>query len=248
MKTTSLLRCIGCLLIIAGFFGCTDHRIPAVTPGASRLRVKTISQDGPNGSSKVSAFKYDAQGRLSLIIGYQLPDSSTTPVENTVFQYDGQNRLTQAQHSIVRRGSGSETYTLTYNGAGQVSGVRNSPSTFGIGIQYNSANQPSTYTKGINVGGLVASGGGSFTFTGNNVTSSSDLFTVTRLGEPPSAPKYGWSANTTFTYDDKVNPFYGVFVIPRRACFFLLLVWVRLGLSTRITEELIISLTLARTM
>ncbi|MVM35968.1 hypothetical protein GO755_38500 [Spirosoma sp. HMF4905] len=219
MNTTRLLQGLGSLLLFISFFGCTDHRIPSVTPGATRLRVKTITQEGSNGTSKVSAFKYDAQGRLSLIIGYQTPDSSTASLENTIFQYDAQNRLTQAQHSQIRPGSYTETYTFTYNGAGQVSGLRNMPSTFGVGIQYNSANQPSTYTKGINVGGLLSSGSGSFTFTGNNVTASSDLFTVTRLGEPSSAPKYGWSANTTFTYDDKINPFYGVFIIPAPGVF-----------------------------
>lgn len=167
----------------------------------------------------MSAFKYDAKGRLSLIVGYQTPDSSIAPIENTVFQYNDQNRLTQVQHAQVRRGSASETYTLTYNGEGQVVGVQNMPSTVSVTIQYNAANQPSTYTKGLNVSGLTANGNGSFTFTGNNVTASTDLFVVSRLGEPSSAPKYGWSANTTFAYDTKLNPFYGVFIIPAPGVF-----------------------------
>ncbi|QDK80131.1 hypothetical protein EXU85_16575 [Spirosoma sp. KCTC 42546] len=217
MNTTRLRQGLSILLLIIGFWGCTDHRIPVVTPGASRLRVKTITQEGPNGTSKISAFNYDSQGRLSLIIGYQAPDSSTTPVENTVFQYDGQNRLTQALHSEVRRGSRSETYTLAYNAAGQLSGIGNSPSTFGVGLQYNTPNQI-TYNKGINVGGLQSSGGGSFTFTGNNLTSSTDVFSIIRLGGP-NIPVYNRSISTTYAFDEKINPFYGAFVIPAPGVF-----------------------------
>ncbi|QMW05277.1 hypothetical protein [Spirosoma foliorum] len=220
MNTTRLLQSFCVLLLLVGFFGCKDHLNPAIAPGDSRIRIKTITQDGGSNTSKVSAFKYDAQGRLSLIIGYQALDSSTTSVENTVFQYDSQSRLTQAQHSVVRRGSTTETYMFSYNSAGQLSGLLNSPSTYTIGLQYNTANQVSTYTKAIAVGGLVSSGGGSFTFTGSNLTSSSEKFTVRRIGEPSTFPPvYGRSVNTTYTFDDKINPFYGVFVIPAPGVF-----------------------------
>lgn len=219
MNITRLLHYFACLFLFVGFWGCTDHRIPLVTPGASRLRVKTITQEGPNGTSKISAFKYDAQGRLNLIIGYQAPDSSTTPVENTVFQYDGQNRLTQALHSEVRRGSRSETYNLSYNGDGQLSQLLNSPSTFYIFPHYNSANKVSGYNKGINVGGLQSSGVGSFTFTGNNLTSAFEVFSVIRLGGPSSPPAYSRLISTNYAFDDKLNPFYGTFVIPAPGVF-----------------------------
>lgn len=222
MTTTRLLIGFICLLVIGEFLGCVDHRIPTVIPGANRLRVKTITQqiNNPTRVNTVSTFSYDGQGRLSLIRAYQMPDSAVAPVEHTVYQYDTQNRLTQVQHSVVRRGSNAETYTLTYNGAGQLSSLTHSPSTFGVALQYNATNQVSTYSKSISVGGLQSSGGGALTFTGNNLTFASEQFSVFRLGGSPSAPPvYGRSISTTFTFDDKINPFYGVFIIPAPGVF-----------------------------
>lgn len=220
MKITHLYQWLFSLLFFAAFSGCTDHRVPAVTPGsgANKLRVKTITQETPNNPTKVSAFKYDGQNRLSLIIAYQLPDSSVAPVENSVYTYDSQNRLTQLQRDIVRRGSGSETYTFSYNGAGQVSGLRHLPSTFSIGLAYTPDNRASGYSKSLNVGGLDYSGGGTFTFTGNNLTLATNRVRIIRQGGPP-IPVVDASTSTNFTFDDKVNPFYGVFLIPAPGVF-----------------------------
>ncbi|GAB3335266.1 hypothetical protein GCM10027299_44110 [Larkinella ripae] len=200
--------------------GCVDHRIPAVAPGASRLRVKSIAQQitGSNSLSTVSAFSYDGQGRLSLIVAYQLPDSAATPVENTVYQYDGQNRLTQVKHSVVRRGTDEETYTLTYNGAGQVESLAKEPATFRITPQYDSDNKIYRYGRSISVGGLMSSGGGTFTYTENNITSTTDGLSIVRTGGP-GGNVYSRSTATTYTFDDKINPFYGVFIVPAPGVF-----------------------------
>jgi YD repeat-containing protein len=221
MKTKRLLAGILCLLIAGEFMGCSDHLGQVITPGANRMRVKTITQvTGTASVSMVSAFSYDVQGRLNLITAYQLPDSTVAPVENTLYQYDAQSRLTQVRHTTVRRGSNSETYTLTYNSTNQVVQLSNSISTFNISPQYNSGNLVTGYRKGIAVGGLSSTGGGTLTFTGNNVTASSDVFSVFRTGGSPTAPAvYSRSINTTYTFDDKLNPFYGVFIIPAPGVF-----------------------------
>ena len=222
MKTTRLFTGFICLLLVGSLLGCEDHQGQGVTPGANRLRVKTITQQLTSSASvsTVSAFSYDGQGRLSLITAFQTPDSLVAPVENTVYQYNPQNRLAQVQHSIVRRGTNTETYTLAYNGAGQLSYLVNLPSTFSIAPQYNPANQPTTYSKAISVGGLQSSGGGSLTFTGNNLTFASETFLVYRTGGSPTAPPVGGNvANTTYTFDTKLNPFYGVFIIPAPGVF-----------------------------
>ncbi|GAB3511967.1 hypothetical protein GCM10027341_52140 [Spirosoma knui] len=191
-----------------------------VPPGSTsqRLRVKTITQENPNAPTRVSAFRYDGQGRLSLIVGYQLPDSSVAPVENTVYEYDGQNRLTKAQRTLVRRGTYSESYTFEYNAAGQVSFLGHMPSTFSIRPSYSAANQVSFYNKSIGVSGLTSSGGGALTFTGNNVTFATEEFRVGR-GGGPNVPVFVRTTNTTYTYDDKINPFYGTFIIPAPGAF-----------------------------
>ena len=146
MKFLKLLRYAVSLLMIGWLLACTDRQ-DTVSPGMERLRVKTITQQTPNAPTRVSAFRYDGQGRLSLIIAYQSPDSTAAPVENTVYTYDAQNRLTQVQRTIVRRGTNTETYTLTYNAAGQVAELRHAPSTFRITHNYPSGSQASGYNK-----------------------------------------------------------------------------------------------------
>ncbi|QDK80130.1 hypothetical protein EXU85_16570 [Spirosoma sp. KCTC 42546] len=222
MNTTRLLHCFAYLFLLIGFWGCTDHRIP-VAPGASRLRVKTIIQEGPNGTSKISAFNYDSQGRLSLIIGYQAPDSSTTPVENTVFQYDGQNRLTQARREVVRRASSSpnpfELYRYGYNGAGLVDGVGFSSSSMGAvtrwnaTLQYNGANKAVGSSEFFDIPGVTITSNSSYVYTGNNITSVTTTSTLFR-----NTP-FTTTSTTTYAFDTNVNPFYGVFVIPKLAQF-----------------------------
>ncbi|GAB2554638.1 hypothetical protein [Spirosoma areae] len=219
MKPTHLRQWLLSLLFVATVLSCIDHRVPVVSPGSGpeRLRVKTITQETPNSPTKVSAFKYDSQNRLSLIIGYETPDSSVAPVENTTYQYDGQNRLTQVQHTFVRRAPlysfDGDTYTYSYNGAGQVSNLRHSPSTLSISPSYTSGNQPSGYGKSVNVAGLIYSAGGTFAFTGNNLTLATATVKIIRLGGP-MVPVVDGTTSTPFTFDDKVNPFYGVFLIP----------------------------------
>lgn len=222
MTTTRLVTGFICLIMVGAFPGCADHLFQVVTPGANQLRVKLITQQLTNNASlsTVSAFSYDGQDRLSSILAYQLPDSAVASVENTVYQYDPQHKLTQVQHSVIRRGSNGEIYTLAYNAAGQLSQLANSPSTFSISPQYNAANQLTGYSKGISVGGLQSSGGGSLTFTGNNLTSGSEAFSVFRSGGSPSAPPvYSRSTSTSYTFDDKRNPFYGAFIIPAPGVF-----------------------------
>ncbi|QKZ15771.1 hypothetical protein HU175_15550 [Spirosoma sp. KUDC1026] len=170
--------------------------------------------------STVSAFSYDEQGRLSSISAYRSPDSAAAAVENTVYQYDSQSRLTQVRHAVVRRGSNAETYTLVYNSANQLVQLTNSVSTFSVTPQYNSVNQVTGYGKSISVSGLSSGGNGTFTYTGNNVTTTSETFSVFRTGGSPTAPPvYTQPITTTYTYEDKVNPFYGVFIIPAPGVF-----------------------------
>ena len=218
MNTTRLFFGLLVLLFASELISCMDHRLPVITPGSNQLRVKSITRQLTSGSSlsTVSAFSYDNQNRISSILGFQLPDSTAAPVENTVYQYNAQNRLAQVQHSEIRRGSiptlRSETYTLAYE-AGNLSGIRNDPSTFGISATYDATNRPLRFVKSVvPVGGLQYSDSGSFTFTGNNLTSSSEKVLFLRLGEP--RPIADFTTDITYTFDDKLNPFYGAFIVP----------------------------------
>ncbi|WP_229374917.1 hypothetical protein [Fibrella rubiginis] len=67
----------------------------------------------------------------------------------------------------------------------------------------------------------MSTGGGSFTFTGGNLTAVSETFSVFRAGEPSGVPPvYSRALQVTYTYDvSGINPFYGNFIIPAPGVF-----------------------------
>ncbi len=217
MITTRFFSYLVFLSMAGGFWACTDHRVPAVSPGsvATRLRVKTLTLDLPNNVAKVSSFAYDAQGRLNSILTYQSPDSAASEVETSVYQYDGQNRLTQLRHEAVpyprnSRPNRVEQYSYSYNGAGQVSNI-NYANGLSVSFRYNGANQLMSTTSSYTTGGLRISGAASFTFTGSNLTRQVNSIAIAGHGGPAYS---AGGSYTTLTHDNKVNPFYGVYVIP----------------------------------
>lgn len=214
MRPCPLFGYVACLLIAGSLLACSDHRISAVTPGsaAGRLRVKTITQNLPNNVAKVTTFGYDAQGRLSSLFTYQSPDSTASDLEFGTYLYDGQNHLVQFRHVAVPypRGQSNryEQYDYTYNGAGLVTSLAYLGG-YSLTFSYNSANQLASDTRQFSTGGLSLSGTNSFTFTAGNLTTLSDYRTL-----PLRGPSGNSQATVAYTYDDKVNPFYGLFLIP----------------------------------
>lgn len=211
-------------LFMGGLLACTDHRIPAVTPGstATRLRVKSLTLDLPNNLAKVSSFKYDAQGRLSSILTYQTPDSTVSELEYSNYQYDAQNRLTELRRERVLaprpQGSGFnpfiERYLYSYNAAGQVSKID-----YLGGLtwtyKYNDANQLMNASILYSHPRFTIEGSVLFTFTGNNLTQTAGGTGIRFQGMPPGTSSgFPGVGSATYTHDDKINPFYGVYVIP----------------------------------
>lgn len=206
-------------LLVGGLSACTDHRVPAVTPGSTttRLRVKTLTLDLPDNKAKVSAFRYDGQGRLSSILTYQTPDSTVSVIEYNNYQYDGQNRLTQLRREVFGNPRtdppGVEQYEYSYNAAGQVSGLlyrSRGELIFTVGLGYTATNLLSGNGKRFIIPGIDYRETNGFVFTGNNPTTINKSITVIARGGPPMTS----SSTATLTYDDKANPFYGVYVIP----------------------------------
>ncbi|WP_461073917.1 hypothetical protein [Spirosoma horti] len=216
MKTAGVRPGIVYLLFVFVLAGCGDHRIPSITPGSvtSRLRVKKITQDMPNNTAKVSLFRYDAQGHLGSIIAYQTPDSTIAPVENNVYQYDAQNRLTQLNRTVVGAGVDYEVYKYFYNAAGQVSSLGFSNANpiyiWSITPVYDADNRLTGSSKSFSVPGVSARDNSTFTYTGNNLT----FATITGSAVQKGAQLPSQTVNVTYTYDNGINPFYGVFVIP----------------------------------
>lgn len=208
------------LLMVAGLSACLDHRTPVVTPGSNttRLRVKALTLELPDNLAKVSSFRYDAQGRLGSILTYQTPDSTASEIEFSNYQYDGQNRMTGLRREAVLFPRGSrpnavEQYSYAYDASGRVISIDNNPG-FTLGLGYNGTGQLAGASRSFRTGGLSISGSDSFTFTGNNLSGYQSGFTVTAMGGPPFS---GGGSSNRYTHDDKINPFYGVLIIPAPA-------------------------------
>lgn len=210
-------------LAIGGLSTCTDHRDPAVSPGSptTRSRVKTITLELPDNVAKVSLFGYDTQGRLSSIRSYQTPDSSVAEIQYSVYQYDGQNRLTGLRREGVpsprpqsSQSNRVEQYSYSYNAAGQVSEISYANGlswTFG----YTAANRLISGRTQYSHPRFTIEGSLLFTFTGNNLTQTSGGTGIRFQGMPPgSSTGFPGVSSAAYTHDDKVNPFYGVFMIP----------------------------------
>ncbi|GAB2538147.1 hypothetical protein [Spirosoma aerophilum] len=210
-------------LLLVGLFQCTDHRVPEVTPGVNKLRIKSITQDQPNNTAKVSAFQYDTQGRLSTILAFETPDSTAAQVERSVYQYDAQNRLIELKRDIIRRasqfGTNTELYTYSYNAAGQVAQIRytNNNGNGGVWLvnpEYDATNRLTGAKKSFDTGGLTTHETDSYTFTGDDLTTA----TMTGTANVKQTVLTG-NRTDNFTYDNQVNPFYGVYVIPTPSVF-----------------------------
>ena len=218
-----VLHYLTLLVVAGGLVTCSDHLIPDITPGSttSRLRVKSLTEELPNFLPKVSAFRYDQQGRLSSIISYQTPDSSVAEVIYNTYSYDAQNRLTglgrqQIPYPRPQAGQFNLTagYSYTYNSLNQVSNIFG-PNYLSWNYTYNNANQLTGSTVYFTHPRFSVEGGYLFTFTGKNLTETRGYIGIRYQGMPPgSNPPLAGLSPTTYTHDDKINPFYGAFVIP----------------------------------
>jgi hypothetical protein len=209
MKAIRFLICVAILGLSGWLAGCGDHRIPAVAPGSvsTRLRVKTITESLPGNQSNVSNFRYDAQGRLSRILAFQTPDSTTKDYEVYDYRYDSQNRLTGVSLSRRTRGGGlsSTGYGFEYNTNSQVREILGASNAISS-IQYNAANKVSTITSATGFRERITRTS-NFTFTGDNLTTWAFVETSDRSSNTTTK-------NYALTYDTNVNPFYGLFIIP----------------------------------
>ncbi|GAB4039471.1 hypothetical protein [Spirosoma jeollabukense] len=220
---TRVLHYLTLLALAGGLVTCSDHRFPDLTPGSTpaHLRVKSLTEELPNSLPKVSAFRYDLQGRLSSIISYQTPDSSVAEVIYNTYSYDAQNRLTglgrqQVPYPRPQGGQFNLTtgYSYTYNSLNQVTSILG-PNYLSWYYTYDNANQLAGSTVSFSHPRFSVEGGYLFTFTGKNLTQTRGFIGIRYQGMPPGPnnPLSGFSP-TTYTHDDKINPFYGAFVIP----------------------------------
>ncbi|MBD2754207.1 hypothetical protein [Spirosoma validum] len=212
------------LLVVAGsLVTCTDHSVPGVTPGSSpaRLRVKSLTSELPNNVAKVSSFTYDGQGRLSSILTYQTPDSTVAELVYNVYLYDSQNRLTRLQRTRIpfprpqnNQSVDGTSYVYSYNALGQVSAI-NAPNMLAWTYSYNAANQLARAVSRFSLPQFTIEGDIQFAFTGKNLTQTTGGTIIRYQGMPPgTSDRFPGVGPATYTHDDKINPFYGIPVIP----------------------------------
>ncbi|WP_165840870.1 hypothetical protein [Larkinella punicea] len=152
------------------------------------------------------------------MVTFQTPDSTVSPVETTVFAYNARNRLIEARRDISERTGSApfqyEIYTYTLNEAGQVVELRyvnnvSEDNIWLIKLQYNPDNRLKSSLKIFETGGVSYRQTSTFIFTANNITSATINESLVR-----GSPLYDVTRTAVFTYDSKINPFYGLFVIP----------------------------------
>lgn len=237
MNVNRLLAYLTVLLPLVTFNACQDHQLSPTTPGSgsTRLRVKSLSEELLNNAVKITTFNYDSQGRLSSLLAYQSPDSARAQVERNTYQYNAQNRLILHQRQVITRPGSvlvpfSEQNQFSYNATGQVAEIRYS-ARFGsstnnnqtivdlatlndisslqivVQLRYNALNQLVSSTRANYFQGNLTSlaSTNEYGYSGDNLSSIS----VTTTGNFPTTRE-----QNSLTYDAKINPFYGVYVIP----------------------------------
>ena len=228
MITNRLFVYLTGLLLAAGLTRCADHRDLEPKPERLRVNMLTHTRSDAPGIQKRSVFSYDAQGRLSTILAYQLPDSTLVPVEHNTYQYDALNRLTRHRRQFYQRTlilpdtlpvlryeeeefvygpTGPPTQLLYSNNAGG-----GGPLWYTVDLGYSNetgklvtARQRMTFTN-FGVGYHVYR---TLTFTGDNISSVDTDYSLC----VKSTCSTGLTT-TPYTYDDKINPFFGIQVIP----------------------------------
>ncbi|WP_221393067.1 hypothetical protein [Dyadobacter sp. NIV53] len=196
------------LLSILLICACDDH---TPTDPINHLRVKNLTRILPdkNGITNISAFKYDNENRLISIISYQTPDSTAAAVGRTAFEYDGQNRLLIVRQSI--NPSVSETYRYGYNSNNQLAVIdydAGNPEIYHITYKYNSNILESSLREFDFNATLRFKNAINYTFTGQNLSGITSVQTIEKV--IPTVTTF----SAAFIYDDKINPFYGVFLVP----------------------------------
>ncbi len=215
----------------------TSGAVPVAVPGlaAARLRVKSMSEALPGNSARLTTFMYDREGRLSGVQAVQTPDSTWATTERNYYQYDAKNQLIKHQHQIVVPASYTlvaplaEEHQFDYNTGGQLTEIRYKASN-GVPLRpnqtivdlselegsgrlgyvlrpvYDAAKKVIGSQKAYSWQSTSATYVSDYSYTGDLVTG---VRTLTTINGTTSGPQ-----TYALSYDTKINPFYGVYVVP----------------------------------
>ncbi|WP_159477378.1 hypothetical protein [Dyadobacter sp. 3J3] len=205
MKKIAILQLL--FLLFTTALSCTDH-LPPENP-SGHLRVKSITQTHPNdnGVANVTEFYYAAGNQLSYLKSYQTPDSNLAVRARTIYNFDD-NLLS----SVVRNFSDmkSEKYQFTYNQNRQFNKLdytSTSDDFYNMTFDYN-GNVLKESKRKFSFSSISFEKDIQYNFNGSNLQTASSTTTFTKNVSSVT------NSTSSYTYDDKINPFYGNFIIP----------------------------------
>ena len=209
MKKTDLPSFVLWILFISTVLSCTDHLLPDPLP--NRQRIKSLTQVLPetDGATFVSSFAYNPQNQLEFIYSSPIPASIPGKRAITRYSYDSNKNISQVYRSFDD-GVNEETYQYTTGSFGQVSQLDYNGGGSDIynmffnfnGQQLNTSSRRFKFSSVSYIQDIV------YHFTGLNLSSAD--YTTTVMRNVPATS----SGTLAFTYDDKMNPFFGMPVIP----------------------------------
>jgi len=207
MKSSLLLISVLTLTLLVS---CTDHE---PTDPLDRLRVKSMTRSTPfddiKGLKEVNTFTYDSENRLVSILSYQTPDSTAALIGRTTYEYDLENRVSIVKRSI--KPLGFEAYKYTYDSDGKVATLdydAGNFDTYHITYKYSGNTLESSLRKFDFNSSIRFTCEESYLFTGQNLSKVNRVRTIEKVTSSVT------ENSLTFTYDNKKNPFYGVYVVP----------------------------------
>lgn len=200
---------LSALALFVTLTSCIDHRVPA-TQQYRIKQVRTTYVDA-NATGTTTTYNYDGSGRLVSYVGYY--GNPTLPNDSTSINYDAQGRIATIVHAgwsaYKKIWNPSVSYSYEYDVSGNISTVNEyfinvlptSPSLVKkFQLAYDGTKFPVKVTSDFwDIGGFkLGQSVEQYTYAGGNIVK------VEKSGNQSA------NGTSTFQYDDKPNPYYGL--------------------------------------
>ena len=212
MKQNGLLSLLFAVLLLSIALSCTDHFPPDPLPNHQRIKSITQILPGDDEDTFVSDFTYHSENKLRYIDSHPIlpviPGVPSGMTAHTSYGYNDENHITGAQRTLAPFVGEVYTYDIDPTGLNrQLSNFNSGSNTYFMFFTYN-GNQLESSRRTFKTSGISYEQKIMYFFAGNNLDNVDYETTLERNTTTVTKSK------SEFTYDDKVNPFYGMPVIP----------------------------------
>ena len=209
MKQNYVLSMFILVLVFSFVLSCTDHLPPNPLP--NQQRIKSITQILPqaDGATFISNFTYNAQNQVEFIRSSPVPASIPGKRATTHYSYDINKNISEV-HRTFNDGPAEERYVYTIGSLGQITQLNyngGGSEVYNMIFNYN-GQQLQNSSRRFTTSGISYRQDIVYHFGGQNLSSAD--YTTTLIRDIPSVG----TSTLTFAYDDKINPFFGMPVIP----------------------------------